>query len=92
MKRIYLTLMFITIAGLFIFVPGCQCTAKNWGGTMTYDLKPGKRLVNMTWKEDDLWILQRDTKTENDLPQTYEFIESSNWGVFQGTIIVKEQK
>ena len=43
--------------------------ARSWGGKATYGLEPGKKLVTMTWKEDDLWFLQRPMR-EGEAPET----------------------
>lgn len=55
---------------------------------MIVTLNPGERMVNMTWKQDDLWIL---TKQDNTKPSTYTFQEKSSWSVMEGTITVVEQ-
>lgn len=80
------------IALLILVVTLFSCTANErarvYGGTETVELKPGERLVNMTWKETDLWIL---TKQDTTKPSTYTFQEKSSYGIIEGTIIVKEQ-
>ncbi|MNN85818.1 hypothetical protein D3C81_2031510 [compost metagenome] len=67
---------------------GC---ARKWGGTENVNLPEGKKLINVSWKDSDLWILTRDMK-ENEEPETYEYIESSNLGVLEGKVIIKEIK
>ena len=61
--------------------------ARNFGGTEHITLKPNEKLVNMTWKEDDLWILAKDTITGID-----HFRESSSYGVWEGEVIVDKTK
>ena len=88
MKQRYLLLL----ASIFI-VAGCtqQIRVKQLGGTMTETLPAGKKLVNVTWKTEQLWILTR-SMTSDDKAETYEFKESSAWGLLQGTVIIKETK
>ena len=84
------------IFGLFIVaVTLMSCTdnsrAKIWGGTETITLEPGKRLMNVTWKDKggtSLWIL---TKQDTTKPSTYTFEEKSSLGVMEGKVIIKEQ-
>lgn len=62
--------------------------ARNFGGTEKITLEKGERLVNMTWKQDDLWLLTRQDTTA---PQVYHFKEKSSYGMMEGEIIVTEQ-
>lgn len=63
--------------------------AKAWGGKMTVELPANQKLVNVTWKETDLWILTKPMTT-TDLPETYIFTEKSTFGVMEGEITFKE--
>jgi len=65
--------------------------AKSFGGTLTVDLQPGRKLVNVTWKETELWYLTRTMRSDEN-PETYEFQESSGFGVMEGKVIVKERR
>lgn len=71
---------------------GCsqQEMAKNYGGTSTTNLEPGKRLVTITWKDSHLWYLVRDRKAD-EKPERYEFKESSSWGALNGTVVIQER-
>ena len=87
MKRVLL--------GLSAIVLFASCTenqkARAFGGTETINLEPGVRLVNMTWKGkdgSDLWVL---TKKDTTAPTTYSFKEKSNFGVWNGEVIVIEK-
>ena len=68
-----------------------QERARNFGGTATEDLPAGKKLVVVTWKEDHLWYLTRPMRADEQ-PETYEFKESSSFGILQGTVILKEHR
>ena len=83
----------IFIVGVTLMTTLYGCTentrARVYGGTQTIELEPGKRLVNVTWKEgSDLWILTKEDTTK---PTTYQFQEKSNMGVWEGSVIIKEQ-
>lgn len=85
-----LALLFVVI--MFIFSVGCtaQQRAKKYGGSATISLPPGMKLVEATWKGDDLWYLVRK-RTEKETPQSYVFSESSSWGMFEGRITFNER-
>lgn len=80
MKKILLTLSLITLL--------YSCTdnqrAKNFGGTEEIQLKPNEVVLNVTWKETEMWICTKDTTTG-----IVYFREKSNWGVLEGTVILK---
>ena len=65
--------------------------ARNYGGTMTVKLKPNQKLVNVTWKQNELWYLTKEM-SQSDVAETYKFQEDSRWGMVQGTVILIEQK
>lgn len=64
---------------------------KTYGGTSTIDLPSNEKLINVSWKESDLWYLTRPM-TASDVPETYKYQEKSSFGVWQGTFIIKEHK
>ncbi len=80
---------------IFILLSLVGCTdnqsVRQLGGTQTKKLPPNVKLVNMTWKDSDLWILTRPMR-DDEIAETYTFSENSNFGVFEGTITVVEQK
>ena len=80
------------IAALLCFSFGCtpQQRAKNFGGKTEVSIPADKKLIIATWKEANLWLLVRDRK-EGEVPETYTFSESSSWGVWQGTITIRER-
>lgn len=85
-KSILILLTAITLIG---------CTANEraryWGGKATTNLGAGQKLVTVTWKEKDLWILTKPMST-NDVAETYTFKESSNLGLVEGTVVIVEKK
>ena len=76
-----------------ILLSGCQATTRDLGGSMTLTLEPGEKLEEITWKEDSLWYLTRPMRNGEEA-ETHVFKQSSNFGVFEGTvtIIEKEEK
>lgn len=80
---------------LFLLVSLISCTdntmVKKYGGKATMELKPNEKLINVTWKEAELWILTRPM-TEKDSAQTYTFREKSSMGIIQGEFTIKEVK
>ena len=78
-KLIFIT---ITILGLV------SCTdnerARRFGGTEEVSLKPNEIVLNVTWKENQMWICTKDTTNG-----VVYFREKSSWGVMEGTVILK---
>lgn len=79
--------------GVSLMMVGCtdNIRARAWGGTAEENLPRGQKLVNITWKESDVWILTK-AMTKDDVAETYEFRESSTYGVMQGKVIIRESK
>jgi len=80
MKRFFLILaVAITLA---------SCTdnqmARQFGGSEEVKLNPNEIVLNVTWKQNQMWICTKDTLTGI----TY-FREKSNFGVLEGTVILK---
>lgn len=77
---------------LFVsFLSGCNFMTKNFGGTTEITLEPNRKLIECTWKDDSLWYLTREMK-EDDIAEDYRFDCDSNFGVFEGTVIIHEVK
>jgi hypothetical protein len=94
MKTRFVAALFLGIAVLVlsIFV---ACTenqrAKTFGGTMTVNLPAGQKLINATWKEEDLWYLIRPMRA-GEVPEEALFKEDSSFGILKGTVVFKESK
>jgi hypothetical protein len=67
-----------------------QQNAKAYGGKMTVELPTGRKLENITWKNNDMWILTRPARP-GEVPETHKFSESSDFGVWQGEITIVEK-
>lgn len=79
MKRI---VFFTTM--LLIYSCTDNARAKRFGGSEEITLKPNEKLLNVTWKDSDMWILTQDTLTG----KSY-FREKSSWGIWEGEIVIK---
>lgn len=65
--------------------------AKVVGGTGNIVLPPRTKLVLITWKGNDAWILTRPFR-DGEKPETYTYQESSKWGVLEATIVIREKE
>jgi hypothetical protein len=72
----------------------CGCTqnqrARSFGGTATVELPAGRKLVNATFKQDNLWILTRAAKPD-EKPEAFELTEDSSFGLIEGKVIIREK-
>lgn len=86
MKRLLLTGIIMMATGIVLLVASCTDNerARRFGGTEQVELKPNEVVLNVTWKENEMWICTKDTTTN-----TVYFREKSSWGVMEGTIILK---
>lgn len=76
----------IIIATLILFVSSCTENemVKQFGGTMEIQMQPNEKLINITWKNDQMWVLTHDTLTNKKF-----FREHSKFGIMQGCVIIK---
>ena len=72
---------------------GCtkQIMTREFGGTMTINLPKGQELMEATWKDDNLFYLTRPMSDEY-VPVTKVFQESSSWGVMESTVYFIESR
>jgi hypothetical protein len=77
-----------TILSFCIGLTLISCTdnqrARSFGGTEEVKLKTNEIVLNITWKGSEMWICTKDT-----LSNIVYFREKSNWGVIEGTVILK---
>jgi hypothetical protein len=85
----------ILLSAIAVLALTASCTenarVKTFGGTGVINLPAGQKLVNITWKETQVWYLTRKMKPEEN-PETYQFQEESGWGVVEGTYVIHEVK
>ena len=78
---------------LILMCVGCTANqrAKNFGGSATEVLPQGQKLIEATWKNDDLWVLTRPMR-EGEVAEEYKFKAHSSFGILEGEVIFKEVK
>lgn len=83
------------LLGLVLGIGLVSCTensrVKSFGGHGDINLPKGQKLVNITWKESQIWYLTRPFKKDEDA-EIYRFQEESSWGVVEGTYYIHETK
>lgn len=93
MKKVSATAIILAI--VIIIAMFCGCTknsrTKNYGGSMTITLPKGKRIVEATWKNSDLWYLTEQMDSDY-TPKKKVFKEVSQWGVWEGEITFIESR
>ena len=90
MKKKLCSIMVIGVM-MAALLTGCQGATKSFGGSMTLNLEPNQKLEEITWKDDSLWYLTRPM-TDDDIAETHTFQQSSEWGIFEGTVTIIETK
>jgi hypothetical protein len=88
--------IYIIAAIVAAMIVACLCSCenlvtRNFGGSQTIELEKGQRLVEITFKDNDLWILTEPMDSDY-VPKTKTFYEDSNLGVMQGKITIVEQR
>ena len=80
--------IFIFMSIICLMCVHYNCTSnmrtKTFGGKEEIVLKTNEKLINITWKVNNLWVLTEDTTTH-----IKYFRENSSWGIWQGEIVVK---
>lgn len=83
------------ILSLLILLSFSGCTdktiAREWGGSTTLELPAGEKLIEITWKDANLWYLTRPMR-DDESPETYTFREDSEFGIFEGTVTIIESR
>jgi hypothetical protein len=81
---------------LALVLAGSGCTnlqrAKRWGSQETVTLPAGRKLVNVTWKDSNLWVLTRPAREGEKADAEWAFDENPSWGILAGKIILKETR
>ena len=83
----------IFIIGILVCLCGCtrQMITRQLGGNLTIELPKGQELMMATWKDDNLFYLTKPM-TEDYVPVTKTFTESSSFGVLESTVYFIESK
>jgi hypothetical protein len=83
--------MFAVMLSLVMLTSCENLMTRNFGGSQEIKLDKGQRLVKITFKDNDLWILTEPMDSDY-VPKTKTFYEDSNLGVMQGKINIVEQR
>jgi hypothetical protein len=83
----------LTIALLSILVVSCtdNSRVRYWGGEAELKLPKGYKLINVTWKDGEIWYLTKPMK-ESDSAEIYHFQEKSGFGLSEGVYTITEKK
>ena len=81
------------ICALSLAAGGCTQNqrARALGGKETVEIPKGQKLVNCSWKDNDLWILSRPMR-EGEEAETWSYKAKSSFGLLEGEVILKESK
>jgi hypothetical protein len=86
--------MIFSIIIIFLVIVLTSCTensrVRNYGGEQTIMLPCNQKLVNVTWKLDNMWVLTKQMY-EDDEVEEYTFTEKASWRLWEGKITIKEQ-
>lgn len=86
------TIKVILLLFVLVSITGCeQIASRDFGCDMTITLKPGVKLIEVTWKESNLWYLIEPMDSDY-VPKTKVFKESSVLGVLNGTVTFIESR
>ena len=86
----YIIYIFLIVSIISLFF-NSQFSTRKLGGSYTENLSPNLKVVNVTWKENSLWILTRPMR-DNEQAESYQFKESAVFGLLEGTVTIKEVK
>ena len=69
-------LICVMLLALIVSLTACtsNTSARYYGGTTTINLEPNTKFVDITWKEDSLWVLTKPM-LDDDIAETYHFEE-----------------
>ena len=86
-KKIFIGVMLLA---LMVSLTACtsNTSARYYGGTTTINLDHNRKFIDITWKDDNLWVLTKPM-TEDDIAETYRFEEDCFVEWLIGLILVK---
>lgn len=90
MKKIIFGILVSFILGLG-FTSCTQCVSRSFGGDMTIKLEPGEKLIEATWKNNNIWYLTEPMESDY-VPKVKIFKESSMGGVFEESVTFIETR
>ena len=77
-------------AAALLALSGCDnWMAKHWGGTLELHAEPGTKVINVTWKNEDIWVVTRPMR-DDEHAEVVTFREYSRTGILSGKVVVHE--
>jgi hypothetical protein len=91
-------LLTILLVGMALRIRDCDGRSRerflhrvrSWGVQLVVQVPPGRKLVNVGWKNGDLWVLTRPAAQGESSDQAWEMDEYSSWGIFGGHVVLQE--
>lgn len=84
----------ILMTGLLLLgLSGCTSNeiSRQLGGSQTLFVSCNQKVVNVTWKEVDLWYVTRPMR-DDEQAEVFTFQEKSSYGLMEGRIVLQECK
>ena len=74
-----------------ICLSGCTANerARKYGGKQTIDVPAGHKVIDVTWKGEDVWYAYRPIR-EGEQPETITFQQKSKYGIIEGKVVFEE--
>lgn len=92
MKKLFFIFGIVIVLVVVITLNSCdQALTRSMGGTTKVQLEPGEKLLEVTWKGDNIWYLV-EPMDSNYIPKTKTFKESSKAGILEGKVIFIETR
>lgn len=93
LKRVFW--IFVVVAVLFVFFLGLAYVTRHWrarhfGGKIDVELQVGRKLVNATWKDGNLWYLTRPARP-GETPEVLIFQEDGIVDAARGAVSFHEK-
>lgn len=77
-------ILILIVLSLVLFSCTDNQKARTFGGTQIIKLQPNEEFINITWKENDIWVVVKDKNTGK-----FYAREKSSFGVMEGKIIIE---
>jgi hypothetical protein len=91
MSRKMWIVIFLAVVAFITFTSCEQWTTRILGGNTTIELEKNEKLVNITWKDSNIWYLVREMRSD-EVAETLVFKESSVAGLTNGTVTIIERR
>ena len=89
------SVLYPILVGVVLAILLSACTdntsTRRFGGSSEVSIPCDHKLMNVTWKQNDMWLHIRPM-VQGDVPQKTFFIEKSMWGILEGKVEINERK